>query len=83
MPKYIEELLPGDSFKYLDKIFVLTIDFKKASRLAIDLKNGHPNWIKNNQDVEIENLYTLDENNNISPIKQEYSGATIKNTNIS
>ena len=82
MPKYIEELLPGDSFKYLDKIFVLTIDFKKTSRLAIDLKNGQPNWIKNNQDVEIENLYTLDENNNISPIKQEYSSAAIKNTNI-
>lgn len=75
--KYIEELVPGDIFVSENHLFILTIDFKKnGSRLCVSLINGQPKWMNSDSIVHTEQLYKLDNNNNITPIKEfrnEYS----------
>lgn len=83
MNKYIEELNPGDCFLVEDCIFVLTIDFKKDSRMSINLGNGNPRWIRNNVSVIKTEIYTLDQNNNISPINPQESNVNPENNNLS
>lgn len=70
--KYLEEIEPGDCFNIGDTIYILTTDFKKSGdRLCYKLHNGTPQWISSNQIVDINPIYTLDKDNNISPIKIE------------
>lgn len=70
MNKYIEELSCGDAF-YVDKeYFILTRDFKKnGSKLSVGLKDGISRWFESNKIVEDVQLYIMDKDNNIIPIK--------------
>lgn len=83
--KFLEELSTGDTFKILNEYFLLSTDFKKnGQRLCFNLKTGQSKWIEANSCVDITPVYTLDNNNNIVPMK-EYKDQTndiIKNTNI-
>jgi hypothetical protein len=69
--QYIEELLCGNCFKSEDKFFIISSDFKKdSSRLSINLDSGFPRWFSADTIVEKIQIYTLDESNNILPIKE-------------
>jgi hypothetical protein len=68
--KYIEELLPGDCFEFKNNKFLMTHDFKNnGNRLCYSLVDGKNIWLESNTMVEILDIYSLDENNNIYPIK--------------
>jgi hypothetical protein len=70
MTKYIEELISGDSFSKDSVFYVLTNDFKKnGDRLAISLKDGCCRWFEASTIVENNQLYIMDKDNNIIPIK--------------
>lgn len=74
MTKYIEELKAGDTIVYNDQHWLLTIDFKKnGQRLAYSLNNGSPLWMDPSAIVDINPIYSLDDKNNIIPIKQPES----------
>jgi len=82
--KFIEELESGDSF-LLDSIYyVLSIDHKKdGSKLGISLIDGSPRWFKGNTIIEKIQIYTMDKDNNIIPIKETKKDDTYKAQNIS
>lgn len=63
--------MPGDTFLTKDnQIFLLTIDFKNSGdKLAYCIKTGIPRWFKSNDVVNQDNLYHIDENNNVIPVK--------------
>lgn len=68
--KYIEELAAGDSFVYNELVFVLTSDFKKnGDRQACSLKTGFCQWFSSQTIVKQTQIFTLDDNNNIVPVK--------------
>lgn len=68
--KYIEELSNGDFFKYEHNFYLLGSDFKKnGDRLSYSLNSGFPLWVSNQTVVEKIELYTLDVENNVIPIK--------------
>lgn len=68
--KYIEELSVGDSFQVDNNIFIITSDFKKnGDRNCVNLANGFSRWMESNTVVDICPIYTLDTDNNITPIK--------------
>jgi hypothetical protein len=68
--KYIEELSNGDCFDYDGAKFLLTADFRKnGDKLAYSASNGTAKWFSGQTIVEICPIYTLDNNNNIIPIK--------------
>ena len=70
MHKYIEELICGDAFLVDNEHYVLTRDFKKnGSKLAIGLKDGISRWFESDKMVENSQLYIMDRDNNIIPIK--------------
>lgn len=77
--KMIEELSPGDSFEYREKIFVLTCDFKNnGDKLVYSLEDGKPLWINSSQIVDHVPIYKLDADNNVISIKN----TTDQNKNI-
>jgi hypothetical protein len=67
--KYLEELSSGDCFVLKDSFFLITSDFKKDKKLCYSLLNGSPRWLENNTIIDDIQLYTLDNSNNIIPIK--------------
>jgi hypothetical protein len=67
--KYLEELLPGNCFFFDNSCFLITCDFKKEKKLCYNLLNGIPRWLENNTVIQETQIYTLDNNNNIIPIK--------------
>ncbi len=70
--KYIEELIAGDSFIYNNKYYILTSDFKgNGQKLAYSLDEGFAKWFDATNIVEKISLYTLDNQNNILPIKEQ------------
>jgi hypothetical protein len=76
--KYIEELNPGDCFTFDSSLFILTSDFKKnGQKLSYSLCSGQPRWMNSQDIVESTSIYTLDENNNISPVQITHSQANI------
>lgn len=80
--KYIEELLPGDCLSLNSSIYIVTTDFKKNSRLCIELKTGQPKWILFDKSVEKISIYALDEDTNFYPINPEPANVPNKNQNI-
>lgn len=70
MTQYIEELKNGDCF-FLDlACYVLTTDFKKnGQRLAVSLNDGSMRWFEGSTITENNQLYYMDKENNIIPIK--------------
>lgn len=80
--KYIEELEAGDCFKYNDNLYLLTCDHKNnGNRLCFCLLNGLPKWFEPSTIVDLNPVYSLDNNNNIVPTKE--SKKHDENTNIS
>lgn len=76
--KYIEELSCGDCFKIDNQLFILTSDFRKnGQKLAYSLLSGNPRWMNSTDITETISIYTLDENNNISPVKITHSQTTV------
>lgn len=70
MTKYIEEMQNGDCFAIDDAYYVLTNDFRKnGQRLAISVKDGFSRWFDGSKMVEDAQLYIMDKDNNIIPIK--------------
>lgn len=70
MTKYIEEMHNGDCFAVDEVYYVLTTDFKKnGHRLAVSVKDGFLRWFDSSKMVEELQLYTMDKDNNIIPIK--------------
>lgn len=68
--KYIEELENGDCFSHKDRLYLLTSDYKKnGQRLSYDLKSGLPLWFNPQDMIDNTQIYTLDQNNNIIPVK--------------
>lgn len=74
--KYLEELSVGESFTYNDITFILTTDFRNnGDRRCINLSDGSCKWINNQQIVNSQQIYILDENSNIialKPTNKEY-----------
>lgn len=69
--KYLEELPFGTCFSYQNELFILTQDFTTDKNKCVNLNNGSVRWMKKQSTVEIIELYRLDHENNISPIKNE------------
>lgn len=70
--KYIEELEAGNIFRYDQRLFLMTTDFKKNNaRLCFDISNGYPKWFEPNSIVEPSLIFTMDNDNNITPINRE------------
>lgn len=68
--KTIAELIAGDSFYFIDDYFIVTSDFKmNGNKLCYSLKTGQPQWFETLKEVDNINLYFLDKENNITPIK--------------
>jgi hypothetical protein len=68
--KYLEQLENGECFKYKNKIFLLTCDFKNNNyKLCYNLNNGQSQWISPEAEVETYPIYTLNEDNNIIPLR--------------
>lgn len=69
--KYLEELKAGGCFSYQENIYLLTSDFKSnGKKLCYNLADGSCRWLQQETIVEDEQLYILDKNNNIHPIKE-------------
>lgn len=84
--QYIEELSIGDCFEVNDKRYILCADYKKnGDRLSICLSDGNSHWMSSNTMVDIIDIFTLDDNNNIIAIKkrEKYGDSISQNTNIS
>ena len=71
MSKYIEELSIGDCFQHNNAVYIITTDFKKnGSRLCCDLMSGSLIWLNPTDIVNIKDIYYLDVDNNMCPIKE-------------
>ena len=69
--KYIEELVPGNCFIYNNNYYVLTIDFRSNNKkLCYNLQNGSPIWLSEDTIIDNIQIYTMDDKNNITPIKE-------------
>lgn len=69
--KYVEELNSGDCFIHNNLYYLLTTDFKKnGNKLAYSLLSGTPLWLDSKEIVNLSPVYTLDNENNIIPIKE-------------
>lgn len=80
---YIEELNPGDTFDYQSNKYILTTDFKKNnSKLAINLASGFFRWFAASDIIDACQVYFIDAENNILPIKQDKK-SNETHTNIS
>lgn len=68
--KYLEEISPGDSFRYENNFYILTIDFKRnGDKLCYSLNDGSPKWLESKTVIETDPIFSLDKDNNIIPIK--------------
>lgn len=82
--KYLEELIPGDCFEIGNDYYVVSSDFKAAGdRMCLSLKNGFSKWLNPNIIVNITDIFTLDNNNNIIAIKERSKDDNLKNQNFS
>ena len=69
--KYLEEISTGECFVIGNEYFITTSDFKKdGSKLSYRLDNGFPQWFNNTVIVEDIQIYRMDKQNNIIPIKE-------------
>lgn len=78
MINYIEELDPGDAFIYNEEFYVLSADKTSKARICYSLQTGFVRHLNNSTIISKAKLLTLDDNNNIIPIKHD-SNETIQN----
>jgi hypothetical protein len=68
----ISKLLFGSTFLLNHNIFILTQDRNRRNQHnCINIKNGSSQWIDDSTDVTIIPLYTLDKDNNFTPLKED------------
>lgn len=68
--KYIEELSVGECFLYKNTVYILTTDFKNnGDKRCVNLSDGSNKWLSSQEIVNTTQIYTLDNNNNIIPVK--------------
>lgn len=84
--KYIEELNAGDCFQYQNQKFILTSDTRRSKdryqAQAISLDNGFPRWMDTDVAVEKLELYIIDNDKNIIPIKEYKDEFIEENKNV-
>jgi len=69
--KYLEEIDIGECFCFDKKIYILTEDFKKnGDKKCVNLKDGNQRWISSSSIIEVVDIYTLDKDSTISPIRE-------------
>lgn len=69
--KYIEELSHGECFRYENSLYILTSDFKNnGTKLCYNLNTGFPAWLKDDFMVDICPIYTLSQENNLTPVRE-------------
>ena len=68
--KYLEELESGDCFRFEDKYYLKLTDYKKTGeRCCVSITSGSTRWLAGESIVYSDQLYTLDEDNNVIPLK--------------
>jgi len=74
MMKYIEEINPGSCFVHKNKKYVLTNDFKfqhnQKYNYCIFIENGFGEWLAENSVIQLLDLYFIDADKNIVPLKE-------------
>lgn len=81
---FVEELMHGDCFSLDSNYYVMSIDYKKnGDRHCVSLIDGSIRWTKGNQIVEKIQIYTMDKDNTIIPIKETKKDVDYQITNIS
>lgn len=85
--KYVEELKAGDLIIFENKKFILTSDYrsdknKTIKRLAVNIENGFLHWLRNEDIVNILDLYIRDKEGNILALKEIKNEYSEKNSNI-
>lgn len=73
--KYIEEISAGDLFIIDNQRYVLSSDYKMASKdkvkkMAVSINDGSVRWFGSSEIVEIESLYYRDSDGNILLVKE-------------
>ena len=68
---YIEELNPGDAFTHNKDFYVVSADKTKKSKICYNLQTGFVRHFSESTIIDIVKLLTLDEENNIVPIKED------------
>ena len=70
--KYLEELIPGNSFRENDELYLLSTDFKfkdnKKYFFCLNMKTGFPKWISASTVVNNEPLFFIDNEQNVVAI---------------
>ena len=83
--KYIEEINSGSCFVYKNKNYILTNDFKfqhsQKYNYSILIDNGFVEWLPENSVVQPLDLYFIDADKNIIPLKESKNDNT-ENKNI-
>jgi len=83
--KYIEEIKPGDCFEYKNQKYILTSDSRnnkgQEESKAVSMQNGFTRWLNTGLSVHRVELYLIDDDKNIIPIK-EYQDEFTENKNI-
>lgn len=80
MNQYIEELENGDCFEWSDSKFIVSCDFKSdGSRLCFNINNGTPKWFKANDTISKIQIFVMDKDNCIIPIKETKKDVANKN----
>jgi hypothetical protein len=83
--KYIEEINPGSCFVYKNKNYILTNDFKfqynQKYNYSILIENGFGEWLPENSVIQPLDLYFIDGDKNIIPLKEPKNDNT-ENKNI-
>jgi hypothetical protein len=83
--KYLEELEHGQCFRYQNKYYILTTDFKSnGDKNCIDLQTGNIKWLNSSSIVDDIDIYTLDKDNTLVPLRERKNAYNIDKTqNIS
>lgn len=69
--KHIEEIESGECFKYKNHNYIATFDYNNNNkRLCVELSNGTLRWLDQNYLVDSQQIYFLDQDNNIVSIRK-------------
>ena len=69
--KYIEELDTGECFEFNKDLYIVSTDYKKnRDRSCVNLSTGFVKWINASTIVQESPIYTLDEENNVIPLRK-------------
>lgn len=83
--KHLEELEHGQCFRYQNRHYILTADFKgNGDKNCIDLNTGNNKWLGSSSIVDDVDIYMLDKDNAIMPLRERKNEYNVDKTqNIS